>query len=746
MQKQDIKISLSNFNNICRVCLAENGELQTIYGVTVENEKKTEIIDLVTILKRYCSLEVNKDDDKPQQICKPCIRLLCESYTFFDKCCHSNVILDCILSDNKTEIPKDEPSDLKSEVQPLRKRSTTTQETSYFSESEDDRFANNDCEDDSDWEPAKQEPQEDNKRGSLEEMKESDDDGDEDDDDDDDLEVKGTITTKKRGRPRKSLKTETADTEAIENQHKELVCRLCGAFLPDINASIDHYDEFHAPELEIDVCIFCEKPKKYKKRDSLLYHMGLHSKESKKCIPCRKYFKSKELLKEHLNECFKVDQKTSIKLEDSDCDTKPDISLSANQCQLSQKVLKSTQYDGAFTCQLCHQHLGEIDFVISHFEKDHSDDLVCIICLRNFSKQVPLFHLGLHSEKSQICRPCRLFFRTKEEYEDHMVKYDHDKSLSCKICGKKFTRNYKKNKHMLSHLKEKNYSCNKCGKTFTYKTSLVRHFKMHFGKRFLCSSCGNAYTTKFMLQRHIRIMHTFVDDDGKPLPKPPPKPVRIQCEFCGEIFTTKYGYGRHIRRHPEFKEFKCKICSFMCDTRDQLDVHMENKHNKHTCDVCGKRFPFESELKTHHRKHEDMEMARFRCDVCGKTARTQTQLKVHYRIHTGERPFACETCGKSFKQTAHLKVHMFQHTGKMPFKCDICDKTFPFQHVMEIHMRTHTGEKPFQCMFCGNAYHDRTTMQKHQKKKHPEIPIQKASEKTILHHSYELFVTELTIL
>lgn len=46
--------------------------------------------------------------------------------------------------------------------------------------------------------------------------------------------------------------------------------------------------------------------------------------------------------------------------------------------------------------------------------------------------------------------------------------------------------------------------------------------------------------------------------------------------------------------------------------QDQLDVHMEQKHNKHTCDVCGKRFPFESELKTHHRKHEDMETARFR--------------------------------------------------------------------------------------------------------------------------------------
>lgn len=81
---------------------------------------------------------------------------------------------------------------------------------------------------------------------------------------------------------------------------------------------------------------------------------------------------------------------------------------------------------------------------ISHFEQDHLDDLLCIICLRTFTKQVPLFHLGLHSDKSHVCRPCRLLFKTKEEYDNHYAKYDHDKSLSCKICGKTFSRNYKK--------------------------------------------------------------------------------------------------------------------------------------------------------------------------------------------------------------------------------------------------------------------------------------------------------------
>lgn len=95
------------------------------------------------------------------------------------------------------------------------------------------------------------------------------------------------------------------------------MCRFCNEILPDINTSIDHYDEVHAPKMEVDECIFCDKPKMYKKRDNLLYHMGLHSKDSLKCIPCRKYFRNRESLSEHLKECFKVDRKTAIKIEES---------------------------------------------------------------------------------------------------------------------------------------------------------------------------------------------------------------------------------------------------------------------------------------------------------------------------------------------------------------------------------------------------------------------------------------------
>lgn len=59
MQKYDFKIALNNFNSICRACLTENGELESIYGVIVETDKKEEQVGLVNIFKNYCNVEVS---------------------------------------------------------------------------------------------------------------------------------------------------------------------------------------------------------------------------------------------------------------------------------------------------------------------------------------------------------------------------------------------------------------------------------------------------------------------------------------------------------------------------------------------------------------------------------------------------------------------------------------------------------------------------------------------------------------
>lgn len=60
----------------------------------------------------------------------------------------------------------------------------------------------------------------------------------------------------------------------------------------------------------------------------------------------------------------------------------------------------------------------------------------------------------------------------------------------------------------------------------------------------------------------------------------------------------------------------------------------------------------------------------FQCDICGKRFGLEWNMKLHRRIHSGERPFKCDTCGKAFAQRSNYKLHQQQHGHSTEVKED----------------------------------------------------------------------------
>ncbi|XP_024114279.1 zinc finger protein 664 [Oryzias melastigma] len=163
-----------------------------------------------------------------------------------------------------------------------------------------------------------------------------------------------------------------------------------------------------------------------------------------------------------------------------------------------------------------------------------------------------------------------------------------------------------------------------------------------------------------------------VDDECRP----DAGKVLFKCDVCGKVFRFQYQLRIHAVAHTDERPFPCRI--------------------------CGKSFKRKRCFLIHSRVHTGEKLNA--CETCGKTFTKSSALTVHMRIHRGERPFSCQICGRSFTQNCALNVHMRIHRGEKPFSCRICGRSFTQNCTLTVHMRIHTGEKPFSCQLCGRSF------------------------------------------
>jgi len=198
-------------------------------------------------------------------------------------------------------------------------------------------------------------------------------------------------------------------------------------------------------------------------------------------------------------------------------------------------------------------------------------------------------------------------------------------------------------------------------------------------------------------------------------------PKKHPCEVCGAKFRFPKDVRSHVRIHTGEKPFNCSFCDRKFRTKYLLQLH-ELRHTNELpqCDLCGGRFLC---LQKHMRTHSAPSY-KHTCSVCQKGFRVASKLKYHMYTHSdeSERPYTCQDCGGRYKSLHHLKKHMPVHTHEKNHACVVCGKLFLNRAQVNAHMRLHTGEKPYHCETCGRTFSQRLPLTNHQRTHTKEKP------------------------
>ena len=229
-------------------------------------------------------------------------------------------------------------------------------------------------------------------------------------------------------------------------------------------------------------------------------------------------------------------------------------------------------------------------------------------------------------------------------------------------------------------------SCPECSRVFPTIALLRRHRKSEHRNR-TCQLCGETCKSADMVYYHNLKYHH-----------------EQKCEVCGASCSGRVGLIDHFRaQHPtepppliNRKTLICEYCPRVfagCASRLLRD-HIESCHlgRVHLCDVCGKRLGSAQTLAVHRRMHDPV--ARFECRECNRRFPHNTNLMNHIRKHHPERlpakyvrEFRCDVCLMQFGSSSGLSRHKSEKHGSQRFQCDLCLRVFPSVTGLRVHKR-----------------------------------------------------------
>lgn len=445
----------------------------------------------------------------------------------------------------------------------------------------------------------------------------------------------------------------TAHTEVCLDVSNIKSCKFC-SFTTSCRKEFKlHRKTEHTELLKVNSCEECtyqttseEGFKLHKK-----FHGVMKDCPGVKCDYCEYIYKHDPADEKGLRKC-------KMRLNEHMNDEHAEFKLKCNQCEKTvwtQQQLKvhmmrheHTTESGTLTCDKCGYMCKS-----AHRLKLHIDAV----------------HLGV---RKHLCDWCPAAFATTSALNKHILSHTDERNFKCQFCEKAFHSKGNLQTHIRTHTGEKPFTCDICGKSFSDQSYLGKHKRLHDTslsgaplKDFLCELCNKGFTKKSYLQNHLAT-HQHQNDGA---------PAKYTNEFKMEAVMKAKAEGLH----------KAAIEMFV--NKNTLKNWLRLSVHPHICNICGKAFSYEAQLKRHINTHPSTE------DIGEKSIRYEADFKQEVAQFAMEN--SIQEAIKRF-QLPHSTINNWLRRISNPQICQLCGKPFANRaavrrHIEQVHKNTPEG-------------------------------------------------------
>ncbi|XP_071523979.1 uncharacterized protein [Panulirus ornatus] len=340
---------------------------------------------------------------------------------------------------------------------------------------------------------------------------------------------------------------------------------------------------------------------------------------------------------------------------------------------------------GDIVCNSCGEPVG--GDIQSHAKIHLHGENECLICAVRLDAS---FAMEVHVERMHP-HLLQSFLKSEESLKEEKSPKGEDSSsqpVRCDVCNKVVATASRLARHRyLQHPEHYPWSCPTCNLAFPTPHARDHHTCPHRrkgdavttpGQKNECFVCHVTCKSKVSLQRHMERAH------------PNESAGTYTCPVCSRTLASRKALTDHLRCHRR-QGYPCEFCGARLKTLDSLNVHINEIHThmvRLQCKLCPQVFFSSGRLSYHiKRHHTDRRSYTNLCHLCGKAYPYPSELKLHLRSHRNERPYKCDQCQKTFLKQGDLTYHKRSHTGQRPHKCPHCDARFPRPNTLMSHIR-----------------------------------------------------------